>query len=101
MSLILVILMYATWSSVFSIGKLALAYSPPFFLTGFRMAMAGVLILLFLAITKRSAFRVNKKQWISLLLLSFFSIYLTNVLEFWGLQYLSAAKTCFIYSLSP
>ncbi len=32
---------------------------------------------------------------------AFFSIYLCNTLEFWGLQYLSAAKTCFIYSLSP
>ncbi len=34
-------------------------------------------------------------------MLSVFSIYLTNVLEFWGLQYLTSAKTCFIYSLSP
>jgi drug/metabolite transporter (DMT)-like permease len=30
-----------------------------------------------------------------------FSIYLTNAFEFWGLQRLTAAKTCFIYSLSP
>ena len=34
-------------------------------------------------------------------LITILSIYLTNILEFWGLQHLSAAKTCFIYSISP
>lgn len=101
MSIVLVILMYATWSSVFSLGKVALQYSPPIFLTGFRMVLAGVLLLSYLAIAKRSAFKIEKKQFLSLIVLAFFSIYLTNILEFWGLQHLSAAKTCFIYSLSP
>ena len=101
MSIALVIAMYAMWSSTFSIGKLALAFSPPVFLTGFRMIIAGVLLMGFLALTKRSSFKLDKKQWLSLLLLGFFSIYLTNILEFWGLQHLSAAKTSFIYSLSP
>lgn len=34
-------------------------------------------------------------------ILGFFSIYLSNACEFWGLKDLSAAKTCFLYSLSP
>jgi len=93
--------MYATWSSVFSIGKMTLEHCPPVFLTSVRMLLAGVLLLAFFACTKRSPFKIEKKQFFSLLLLAFFSIYLTNVLEFWGLQYLSAAKACFIYSLSP
>lgn len=94
--------MYATWSSIFSLGKMALAHSPPFFLTGFRMGLAGLILLLFLVIAKRSSFSsLNKKQIFSFVILSFFSIYLTNVCEFWGLQHLTAAKTCFIYSLSP
>lgn len=101
MYIALVVALYAMWSSTFSIGKLALAFSPPVFLTGFRMVLAGVLLLGYLAITKRSSFKLEKKQWGSLLLLGFFSVYLTNVLEFWGLQYLSAAKASFIYSLSP
>jgi drug/metabolite transporter (DMT)-like permease len=97
----LVVALYAMWSSTFSIGKMALIFSPPVFLTGFRMVLAGALLLGYLAIAKRSSFKLGKKQWLSLLLLGFFSVYLTNILEFWGLQYLSAAKTSFIYSLSP
>ncbi len=101
MSVFLIVAMYAVWSSVFSLGKLALTFSSPIFLTGFRMMLAAILLLGYLAIRKRSQFKMEKKQWISLFLLGFFSVYLTNICEFWGLQHLSAAKACFIYSLSP
>jgi drug/metabolite transporter (DMT)-like permease len=65
------------------------------------MVLAGVLLLGFIAIVRRKDFKMTKKQLLSLGVLAFFSIYLTNALEFWGVQFLSAAKTCFIYSLSP
>ncbi len=45
--------------------------------------------------------KLKRKEWLSIGLLALFSIYLTNILEFWALQYLSAAKACFIYSFSP
>jgi drug/metabolite transporter (DMT)-like permease len=101
MSVSIVILMYAVWSSMFSFAKIALQYSPPIFLTGARMAIAGVIILAYLLIAKRSSFKLRPVQWMSMALLAFFSIYLTNILEFWALQHLTAAKACFIYSLSP
>ena len=101
MNLFLVLFMYASWSSVFSLAKIALESSPPLFLTAFRMLLAAVLLLGYLALRNRSAFKFNAKQWGLLGLLSIFSIYLTNALEFWSLQHLTAAKTCFIYSLSP
>lgn len=101
MSILIVVLMYATWSSVFSLGKMALEHCPPLFLTASRMLLAGVLLLAFMAIKDRFAFKWTFKQFLSFCLLAVFSIYLTNALEFWSLQHLSAAKTCFIYSLSP
>lgn len=101
MSIFLAVLMFAVWSSVFSVSKLVLHYCPPLFLTGTRMVLAGLLLLLFILCFRRSEFRLNRMQLVSLGLLAFFSIYLTNALEFWGVQFLSAAKTCFIYSLSP
>lgn len=100
MNLFLVLFMYASWSSVFSLAKIALEYSPPIFLTGFRMLLAAVILLAYLCI-RRTSFKFNLKQWTLLGLLSVFSIYLTNAFEFWGLQHLTAAKTCFIYSLCP
>jgi drug/metabolite transporter (DMT)-like permease len=101
MSVLLAILMYAVWSSMFSIAKLGLQYSPPIFLTGARMLLAGVILLGYLAIRNRSAFKLDKKQILSLALFGTFGFYLANVLEFWALQHLPAAKACFIYSLSP
>lgn len=101
MSILLVILMYAGWSSMFSIGKMTLEHSPPLFLTASRMLLAGVLLLGFMAFKNRKAFKFSTKQFVSICLLAVFSIYLTNAFEFWSLQHLTAAKTCFIYSLSP
>lgn len=93
--------MYATWSSVFSLGKWTLEHSPPLFLTASRMLIAGILLLTYLAIRNRAALKINLKQILSVSLLGLFNIYLANALEFWGLQQMTAAKTCFFYSLSP
>ena len=93
--------MYAMWSSVFALGKEALMHAPPIFLTAFRMLTAGVLLGGYLLFAKRKDFAVIKTHFWPLILLAVFSIYLTNICEFWGLQHLTAAKTCFIYSLSP
>lgn len=96
-----VFLTFFIWSSVFSIGKTALGTAPPLFLTGARMVAGGIILLAFLFLFRRRDFKISKKHIFPLVLLSLFSVYLTNAFEFWGLQYLSAAKTCFIYSLSP
>lgn len=101
MSFLLVFLVYAIWSSCFAFAKLTLAVAPPVFLTGFRMCLAGIVILAFLFLKKREALNLSGKQIFSLGVLGFFSTYLTNICEYWGLQHLSAAKVCFIYSLSP
>ncbi|MEX0962194.1 MAG: DMT family transporter [Simkaniaceae bacterium] len=101
MAILLTIFLYAVWSSIFPLGKMALEIAPPIFLTSSRMLLAGVLIILYLLLKKRDSLKLSLKQIFSLLLLGLFSIYLTNVCEFYGLKHLTAAKTCFIYSLSP
>ena len=97
--ILLPMLLYLLWSSSFPLGKLLLSFGPPVFLTGARMFLAGALLMGYLLIRRKV--RLSGKQWLSVGLLAVFSIYLTNICEFWGLQHLSAAKTCFIYSLSP
>lgn len=101
MSFFIVAIMYALWSTVFSFGKMALEVSPPLFLTSARMLLAGVLLLGFLALFKRSSLKFSPKLFLPLALYGFLGMYLTNAFEFWSLKHLSAAKTCFLYSLSP
>lgn len=101
MPLFLVFLTFFIWSTTFTLGKTTLEFSPPIFLTGVRMFIGGLVILTFLAIAKRDALKIKKHQIFPLILLGISAVYLTNIFEFWGLQYLTAAKACFIYSLSP
>ncbi len=101
MSITILVSLFALWSSVFPLGKMALEVSPPLFLTAARMLLAGFLLLGFLAWRKPYAFKINTRQFISIAILSIFSMYLANAFEFWGLKQMSAAKTCFFYSLSP
>lgn len=101
MSIVLVFLLYAIWSLAFPIGKTMLEFSPPIFLTGFRMLLAGTILLTYLFFRKKLPKTLPWRQTVAILCLAFFSIYLTNILEFWSLKQLPAAKTCFIYGLSP
>jgi drug/metabolite transporter (DMT)-like permease len=97
----LVILLYALFASVFTIGKTGLEYAQPLFFVGSRMLLAGILLLTYEFFYKRQEFKFKKKDFWRVFRLALFAIYLTNVFEFWGLKYLTSFKTCFIYSLSP
>lgn len=97
----LVLLLYALFASVFTIAKTGLMYTEPFFFVGSRMLLAGIILLGYEISFKKQTFTFDRKTWLRLFLLAIFNIYLTNVFEFWGLRYLTSAKTCFIYSLSP
>lgn len=97
----LVILVYALFASIFTTGKAALEIASPLFLVGSRMLIAGILLLSFQLIVRREKVHISFNTLKQICLLAFFTIYLTNVLEFWGLKYLTSSKTCLIYSLSP
>lgn len=97
----LVFVLYALFASVFVICKSTLEYAQPLFLVGSRMLIAGGLLLAYQFFFQRQQFAFLKGNYFRLIALAFFNIYLTNACEIWGLQYLSAAKTCFLYSLSP
>ena len=94
------ILVFAFFATVFPIGKASMAYAQPIFLTGGRMMLAGILLLAY-HWWRGNRVTVNPVLIGQLLVITICNVYLTNVCEFWGLQYLSAAKTSFIYNLSP
>lgn len=97
----LVILVYALFASVFTTAKTGLEYTTPLFLVGSRMFVAGLCLLVYQYLFNYQHFKIRKADLPLLALLALFTIYLTNVFEFWGLKYLTSFKTCFIYSLSP
>jgi drug/metabolite transporter (DMT)-like permease len=101
LTMLLIVSLFATWSSVFTIGKMTVTHCPPLLLTSSRMILSGILIITYLLIRKKSFFKLKKKQILPIIILAILSMYLTNALEFWGLKHLSAGKTSFIYSLTP
>lgn len=96
-----VIFVYIVFALVFPLGKAACNYVEPVFLTGVRMLLAGAILLFYQYFRNKFVFQWNKKTILLLLGLTVFNIYLTNVPEFWGLQYLNPAKACFIYNITP
>jgi len=99
--MLLVFLLYALWASVFTVAKEAVMYADPFFIVGSRMLMAGCCMLAYAAWKYPHALKLSLPSLKRVLLLGLLNIYITNILELWGLQYLTSFKTCFLYSLSP
>lgn len=97
----LVFLMYALFASIFPVGKWALSYAPPFFLTGWRMLIAGGLLIAFQYWKAPSNCIVHKNHWPYLIVIAIFNVFITNGFEFWGLQFMLSAKTSLLYSLAP
>ncbi len=97
----MVFLMHAFLSAIFPIGRAAVKISQPVFFTGVRMFLAGIILLMY-QWYQHGRFSGNFKRLLyPLAVFTLTGIYLTNVPEFWALQWVPAAKASFIYSLSP
>ena len=96
-----VFLLYALFASIFTFGKMSLNYAQPFFIVGSRFAVAGAVLLAYQFFKDRKSLVFDKSCFKQLFLLAFFNIYVCNACEFWGLQFLTSSKACFIYSVSP
>lgn len=100
-NILLVVLLFALFASIFSLQKIGLMYSEPFFLIGFRMFFAGLLMLCFMFFFKYDSFYIKKNHYALFINLAIFNIYLTNSFEIYGLKSMASSKACLIYSLSP
>jgi drug/metabolite transporter (DMT)-like permease len=98
---IFVILLYALFASLFSLQKMTLEYSEPFFFVGSRMLFAGLILFAYQFLRNRAALKIAPKHLGYFMILGLFAIYLTNIFEAWGLNNMPSAKACMIYSLSP
>lgn len=100
--MIFVILLYVLFATVFPLCKIAFAYYiEPIFFTGLCLLAAGLCLLSYQLFTDRSKLVLKKIHILPMAILILCNIYMTNTFERWGLQYLTATKTCFIYNLCP
>jgi drug/metabolite transporter (DMT)-like permease len=97
----LIIVLYALLALTFILAKNALLYATPCFLIGFRMIVAGSLLLMYCRLRDKQLLMINSSDRWLFVKASFFHIYCAFVLEFWALQYVSALKTNMIYSATP
>ncbi|SRR6266404_6175292 len=99
--MILIILMYLLFASTFTLGKAALAYVPPFLLIGMRMILGGGLLLGYYTLIKKQKISIRSADYSLFLRIILFHIFCAYTLEFWALEYVTSAKACLLYNLSP
>ncbi len=99
--IILVVLLFALFASLFGLSKVGLEYGEPFFLIGSRFLLAGILLIAHQLIYNRKNIQFRLSHLTPLFFLGLINIYLTNVAEISGIKHMTSAKACLIYSLSP
>lgn len=100
--MVVVLLLYALFATVFPLCKIAFNnYIEPIFFTSVCLMLAGTVLLAYQYVKDKNKIVWKKEHTIPLLMLIVCNIFLTNVCERWGLQYLTSVKTAFIYNLSP
>src|SRR3990172_9701700 len=97
--MLLVVILYALLASTFIFAKNVLSFAHPCFTIGFRMIIAGMLLLGYQWATGKIT--IQRSHWWFFFKASLFHIYFAFILEFWALQYVSALKTTLIYSATP
>jgi drug/metabolite transporter (DMT)-like permease len=99
--MLLVLLLYFFFGSTFTLGKAVLTYISPILFIGIRMVAAGLLLTGFQYFFQKQHWRFEWRDAGSIFNLSLFLIFIPFVGEFWALQYVTGAKACLLYNLSP
>lgn len=98
----LILLLHILFASTFTSGKFLSSQTSPVFLTGLRMFLGGIIVLVYLLIRSRKKELVfDWADWKSFAQIIFFGVYANYILRFWALAYLSSSKTCFLFNIQP
>lgn len=98
----LILLINALMGATFSIVKLILDnYTDPVFLVGYRMLLAGFLLISYLFIFQRQLLKIKQADWLVLFKIAIFHVYICYVCEFWSQKYLAPAKVALLFNLTP
>ncbi len=100
--MLLVLAINALMGATFSIVKLILEnYTSPIFLVGYRMTLAGVMLLGYLWLFDRPNFKIQRQDWFAFIKIMLFHVYISFIAEFWAQNYLTPAKLALLFNLQP
>lgn len=87
-------------AATFPLSKAALAIAAPFLYVGVRMTLAGGLLCGYMFV-RRQSLKVARKDILWFLQVTLFNVYLTFMLELWGMQHITSSGAAFAYNLTP
>lgn len=97
----LILLLHMLFASTFTLGKIVLEFMQPILLIGVRMIIGGAILLGYQYFFNREHWRFDLKHIGLFVQIVLFHIYITYICEFWSLQYVTSAKACLLFSLTP
>ncbi len=97
----LVLLLYILIAATFTFSKAVLLYAKPIFFIAIRMVFAGVILLLYSYFFSHKQPFLKKKDRGLFIQIILFHIYFAYVFEVLALVYVTSAKACLLYNLSP
>ncbi|MBS1988603.1 DMT family transporter [Candidatus Dependentiae bacterium] len=96
-----IIILNALLASTFTLGKVVLNYTKPVFFVGMSMVIGGIILFSYQLFTARHKLIIQKKDLWLFFQVSFFTIFLSYVLQFWGMNYMPSSKACLLYNFGP
>ena len=103
MTVLLVLIINALMGLTFSIVRLILDnYTDPIFLVGYRMTLAGIILLAWQFFSNKVGFSIKtKNDWWIFFKTTIFHVYICYIFEFWSQKYLLPAKIALLFNLTP
>lgn len=97
----LIFVLYALFAVTFTLGKECLYFMPPISFIGFRMVIAGLVLLGYSYFKEKQPLFFQRKDLWWFVGMIFLHIYLSFICEFLGINAMAPAKVCLLFNLSP
>lgn len=102
--MLFIIILNILYASTFTIGKLLLNNSGPIFVTGLRMTLGGLSLLVYSVLIKKEKIKnliVTKQNIIDLAQIIIIGNFISYVFDFIALKHTTSIKVSFLYNLTP
>lgn len=99
--MVVIMMLYALFGLLLTLGKITLFYAHPFFITGAVMFTGGFLTMAYLYASGSTYYNLRWEDGTYYAKSGFFGVFLPLSLQGWGLQYMPATRAACIVSFLP